>query len=55
MSGKTHPNEAHLLGFIKSIQTREYCKIFADWVNLEYPGSGDVLLPALRERWQRLE
>lgn len=55
MTQKSHPHEDHVLDFIKKIQTREYCKTFAKWAEKEYPGSAAVLLPALRDRWRKLD
>ena len=54
MSGKTHPQEKHLLEYYKKILSREHCEREAAWVKKEYPGSAHVLLPALRERWRFL-
>lgn len=55
MSGKTHPHEKHLLEYYKKILSREHCEREAAWVKKEYPGSAHVLLPALRDMWQKLD
>jgi hypothetical protein len=49
-----HLHEAHLVAYIRLIQTREYCKVLSDWIKREYPGSADKVLPELREKWKKL-
>jgi hypothetical protein len=55
MSEAKHPNEANLLGFVKSIKTLEYCEQLAAWVNQNYPASTDTLLPKIREQYKAIK
>lgn len=47
--GKVHANEEALIAFARTVLTQEYLTRLGKWVQSEYPGSADRVLPILRQ------